>query len=377
MSLVVDEHRGLLADRVRLDALRRAIAEVVNPGSVVLDLASGTGILGLMACEAGAARVYAIEVSGMSEIGRANAAANAAAGRITVLHGLSAHLNLPEPVDVIACDQIGRFGIEAGLITYGSDARDRFLKPGGTFMPARLTLWAAPAETPEMFDQIEFWSRRPGGFDVSAARAWAANTGYPHAFTNGELLAPATDCITFDMLTVRPGTFAFRHEMRCERPGTLHGVAGGFSAQLSPSVTMTNAPSAAERIGRRNVFFPVARPVAVNAGDVVTVAMRMIPPDTIAWNVDVTSGGARVAAFRHSTINGMLLAREDLRRMHPQSVPVLTERGQARRSILELCDGRRTLTEIEREMFERHCSLFKSRDEAAAFVAEVVTRYTR
>jgi hypothetical protein len=63
--------------------------------------------------------------------------------------------------------------------------------------------------------------------------------------------------------------------------------------------------------------------------------------------------------------------------MHPRSVPVLTDRGEARRSILELCDGIRTLADVEREVYDRHPSLFKSRDEAAAFVAEVVTRYTR
>ena len=76
MSLVLDEHRQYLSDAVRIDAFRRAIAEVVAPGSVVLDLASGTGILGLLACEAGARRVYAIEATGMTEIARAVASAN-------------------------------------------------------------------------------------------------------------------------------------------------------------------------------------------------------------------------------------------------------------------------------------------------------------
>jgi hypothetical protein len=42
-----------------------------------------------------------------------------------------------------------------------------------------------------------------------------------------------------------------------------------------------------------------------------------------------------------------------------------------------LCDGRRTLDEIEREVFARHGALFASPAEAALFVSEVVTRYTR
>ena len=65
MSLVLDEHRRYLADRFRLLHYERALRELVRPGAVVVDLASGTGILGLFACRAGASRVYAIEAEPM------------------------------------------------------------------------------------------------------------------------------------------------------------------------------------------------------------------------------------------------------------------------------------------------------------------------
>src|SRR5919112_4705572 len=68
VSLIVDEHREYLSDSTRLTVFRRAIRECVPPGAVVADIGSGTGILGLLACEAGAARVYSIEATGMIEI---------------------------------------------------------------------------------------------------------------------------------------------------------------------------------------------------------------------------------------------------------------------------------------------------------------------
>src|SRR5262245_35617766 len=110
MSLIVDEHRQYLADGARLAAFRRAIREVVKPGDLVVDLGAGTGVLGLLACEAGAGRVYAIDAGGMIEVARGVARANRLENRVTFVKELSLHTELPERVDVVIADQIGRFG---------------------------------------------------------------------------------------------------------------------------------------------------------------------------------------------------------------------------------------------------------------------------
>ncbi|PYM93211.1 MAG: SAM-dependent methyltransferase, partial [Candidatus Rokuibacteriota bacterium] len=130
MSLVLDEHRQYLADDTRVSAFRQAIEEVVGPGDVVLDLGAGTGILGLMACRAGAKRVYAVDEGPIIGLARDIAAANGLQDRITHIKGLSTRVELPERVDVVLADQIGRFGLESGILEYFADARARFLKPG-------------------------------------------------------------------------------------------------------------------------------------------------------------------------------------------------------------------------------------------------------
>ena len=179
MSLVVDEHREYLSDQPRISAFSRAISEVVKPGDVVLDLGSGTGILGLLACRAGAKRVYSIDDGGMVGLARQICQANGLQDRVVFIKGLSTRVDLPEKVDVIVADQIGHFGFNAGLLEYFSDARERFLKPGGTMVPCGIELLAAPVESPAMWNQVEFWNNSPAGFDFSPARSLAANTGYP------------------------------------------------------------------------------------------------------------------------------------------------------------------------------------------------------
>src|SRR5207249_237821 len=114
------EHRCYLADEARVSAFRQAIAQVVRPGDVVLDLGAGTGILGLLACRAGARQVYSIEQGGIIELARRLYEVNGFQDRVIFIKGLSTNVDLPEKVDVIFADQIG-FGPEFGLVDYFSD----------------------------------------------------------------------------------------------------------------------------------------------------------------------------------------------------------------------------------------------------------------
>ena len=61
----------------------------------------------------------------------------------------------------------------------------------------------------------------------------------------------------------------------------------------------------------------------------------------------------------------------------PDFVPQLTARGRARQTVLELCDGQRSLAQIEQEVLARHADLFGDRAAAATFVTEVVVGYTK
>jgi SAM-dependent methyltransferase len=377
VSLVVDAHREYLSDPARLSAFARAIQETVKPGDVVVDLGAGTGILGLLACRAGARKVYAIDAGGMIEVARAICRANGFGDRVEFIKDVSTRATLPERADVIVADQIGRFGFEAGVLQFFADARARLLKPGGAIVPTALELWVAPVESPELFAQVEFWKTAPGGFDFQPARSWAANTGYPAKLRGEQLLGDPAAGLSLDLSRPSLGKLALAATVSVTRAGTLHGVGGWFSARLSPSVTMSNSPLAAAPIKRRNVFFPIDEPVSVAPGDQVKVDMRILPRDTmVRWDVELWRGGARQARFSHSTFHGMLLSAEDLRRTHPGFVPKLTAWGQARLTVLTLCDGQRSVAEVEAELQRRHPELFRTAAEAAEFAAEVITRYS-
>jgi ribosomal protein L11 methyltransferase PrmA len=375
VSLIIDEHREYLGDPARLAAFREAIRERVRPGDVVVDLGAGTGILGLLACQAGAARVYAIERTGIIAVARQIAAANGFAGRIVHVHANSAAADLPERAHGIVTDQIGHFGFEAGLFELIADSR-RFLRPGGWVIPAALDLILAPVEDAEIRDRLSFWTRPVQALDVSAAGEWARNTGYPKHLEPEQLLGAPETAARVETLDAPQDSIELRAVLPIERDGAFDGVGGWFSARLSPGVTLSNGPGAGDRLRRRNLVLPVSERVRVEPGDRVDVRVQIRPADLIvSWRVVIsTRDGER--RFRHSTLRGMLMTPDEVRRMSPSSIPRLTPRGVARQTVLELCDGHRELGAIEREVFERHRALFRSPAEASVFVAEVVSRYS-
>ena len=371
MSLELDAHRRFVGDRPRVDALTHAIAAVVRPGDVVIDLASGTGILGLLACRAGAARVYCIESGSIISLARDLARSNGFEDRMQFVFAHSSHAHLPERADVLVSDQIGQFGFEAGLIAAVADARTRLLKAGGRVVPGRVTMYLAPVETAELREDLAFWAGDPAGFRFGPARDIAVNSGHRIRLEPDQLLGAGVSGAAFDLHTVADAPFTCEAVVTASRDGVLDGIGGWFVADLAGGITMTNAPGDPNRIDRRNVVFPIDPPARLHAGDAVTVSMRIRPSDLLVrWMVELPDGQRR----SHSTLAGMFIPREDLERTHPAFMPRLTARGLARRTVLELCDGR-PLHEIERAVYERHRDLFDSETAAQVFVAEVVTRY--
>jgi len=377
VSVVLDEHREYLSDPVRLEAYRRAIHEIVQPGMIVADIGSGTGILGLFALSAGARRLYSIEATGMIEIARALAAANGFADRFHPVQRHSSEAELPERVDVIVSDFVGRFGFDADILEIYPDAAARLLKPDGRLLPFQISLSVALVERADMHRQVRFWSERHAGFDTSPALEWALNTGYPVQLNQSDFLASSAEVIQLDVRHRAERPLRATVEFAICRPGIVHGIGGWMAARLSPGVTLTNSPEG-ERIRRANVFLPLRSPLSVAPGDRVHLALAILPDQHIVnWSVDHTGANGAASRQTQSTLRGMLTSRDDLARAHPDFVPVLTPRGAGRLTVLRLCDGTRTIRAVEDEVYARHRELFTSRGEAAAFVAEVVSGYTQ
>lgn len=137
----------------RHDRFRSLIQESVHD-QVVVDLGTGNdAVLARLCVEAGARKVYAIEV-----LEEQAAAASTLVGklglsdRIEVLCGDAATMALPEPADLVISRLMGNIGSSDGMIPLYRAAR-RWLTPAGRFLPERFVTRLAAIALPDVLRQ--------------------------------------------------------------------------------------------------------------------------------------------------------------------------------------------------------------------------------
>mmetsp|Transcript_2435 Transcript_2435/g.8175 ORF Transcript_2435/g.8175 Transcript_2435/m.8175 type:complete len:439 (-) Transcript_2435:160-1476(-) len=159
------QQQGMLQDQVRTSIYQFAILENAADfrGKRVLDVGAGTGILSFFAARAGAARVFAVEASGMARHAEQLAAANGLAGEVSVLNQRVEDVELDERVDILISEPLGIALVNERMLESYLVARDRLLKPGGKMYPDQAVLYAAPftdaALYAEQQQKLHFWAQ--------------------------------------------------------------------------------------------------------------------------------------------------------------------------------------------------------------------------
>ena len=325
----------------RLQQYAAALGRVIRPGDTVLDLGAGLGVLGILACRAGARRVHAVESSAAWSLGRDVVRAAGLADRITFSHGSSFDLRLDERVDVIVADVHAPFGFQESGLSALLDARERLLKPGGAVLPSELLLLVAPVEAPEPHQRhVGIWDQRVLGLDLSPVRAAAANRPYPARLSETQLLAPVMPLAP----AVRLNGAAERRiggsvTSTAVRPGTLHGICGCFVSTLAPGITLSNAPGNSATTNFAHAFLPIESPLDVDAGDEFEIQADVFDGLEMRWRVSVTAASGRRHRVEQSTLFAWPLSSGELRKDREDYCPSLTARGRIEHELLGRFDG--------------------------------------
>jgi 2-polyprenyl-3-methyl-5-hydroxy-6-metoxy-1,4-benzoquinol methylase len=236
MVSMLDEHAGYINDRVRRERLSRAIAQVVKPGCTVADVGCGSGVLGLMCLQAGAGFVHAIDATSILEVARETYRRAGWGQHVSLIRGRSQQVELSDRVDLLICDHVGYFGFDYGIVEFFTDARRRFLKPGGQMIPSRVDLKLAAVESLACVEKVNKWSGRDTPIEFHWVREHCVNTKFPVHLKKEELLGVAASLGAINFYEDQPEFFAWQTEVGIERDGVLHGLAGWFECELTQGI---------------------------------------------------------------------------------------------------------------------------------------------
>ena len=324
---LLDEFGDMTADELRFAAYADAIPRAVRPGDIVIDLGCGPGLFALLACRAGARRVYAIEAGEVIHFARQLAAANGFADRIEFLHGDSRQIQLPERANVIISDVRGALPLFGDALLSIEDARERFLTEGGLQIPQRDTIYAAILEAPDFYKRlVSPWTEVGRGLELAAALPMVLNSVYKVRSQSAQLLTEAQCLCDLDYTTHLNPRAGAKLRFRTMRSGTAHGVTAWFEAQLFDGAGFSTAPGTMGTVYGQG-FLPWLEPVELEAGQEIELDLHVDPVSgDYVWRWDTTvhdATGKEKASLRQSTFSGELLTLAGLRKRSPGFVPVL------------------------------------------------------
>ncbi|MBF6061660.1 class I SAM-dependent methyltransferase [Nocardia terpenica] len=278
----------MTADTIRVEAFERAVRRHA-PGRTVLDIGTGADAnWALVAAEAGATRVWAVEaLPEAAEKARALVAERGFDHIITVLTGTSREIDLPERVDVCVSETIGTIASSEGICAVFDDAARRLVRASGVFIPHRAETTAVPFDfdavlagaDPTLMDEYAPYVER---VFAAVGNSFDLRLCWTEIPPEGRLATPAVvEDIRFGGAAHEFGTTAT--PMRITRPGRFTGIALGIRLWVSP-----DDPAPIDSLDQQTSWLPLFVPAdsdtprTVTPGDEFTLTFGAQPgPDGI------------------------------------------------------------------------------------------------
>jgi protein arginine N-methyltransferase 1 len=298
-----DFHHSMLADELRTTSFLSAIDASVRPGDIVVDIGTGTGVLSVFAAKAGASRVYAIEQEPIIGVAREIAARNGLSDIITFIQGSSLEIDLPEKADVLITETIGNMALDEGIITWITDARERFLKPGGTTIPLDIDVIANLVCVPIDYEMIERWSQPMLGLDFAPLSRVARNNIHWVDLSRAQFVTRPVTVFSTDF-PPNPAPMSSIRTVDAIKDVNVHGIGVWFRSSLTADIHITNeAPNGVP--SWEHGFLPLDEPMAVRRGQAIEIEIGS-SINGADWNWRVGSEPM------HSTLDGRLSASDKM-----------------------------------------------------------------
>lgn len=259
-------HFRLTHDAERNEVYAEALRRAVRPGMTVFEIGTGTGLLAMLAVQAGADHVYTCERQPeLAATAREIVARNGMAGRITVFAQPAHEVALPGRADLFVAEIVDNQLLGEHVLALARLARRRFLVPGAPMLPGVVSTWGSLATRGS---EPGFRAGSPRGLDLSPLDRFAPSVVCTGPGGGGaELLSEPVELLSFD-LSADAEPPSRRLDLEVVSGGVAEGVIRWIRLDFGEGLALENRPPQ-----RSLSWFPCLHlfrePLRVEPGDVV------------------------------------------------------------------------------------------------------------
>ena len=269
-------HIQISTDATRIAAWEAALAAVVRPGMLALEIGAGSGILAMLAARAGADVVSCEDDPVLAAIAEETVRQNGLAGRVRVVNKSSGDLrmpmDLPKPADLLLLDVFADRLFDFRPFDIIRTAR-HLLQPGAAVMPRQVSLQGALAN-------FRRWHRmvpgRVGEFDLGtlldlASMKLAVDADEPDLLLRSEVETMVNAVLPHDL----PAPSGAAERILSSSGGPVNGVALWLRMELAPGHVLEARPGLAPRgFYARPTFFAFHETLETVPGQPCSVRLR-------------------------------------------------------------------------------------------------------
>ncbi len=194
-----------------------------------------------------------------------------------------------------------------------NDARRRFLKPGGIFIPQRDVVYVSLISAPLLYQKnlLEPWLENDYQLDLSAGHAFARNR--LHMLKPDKLpppLFPPQVWADIDYRTNEDPNAHARIEWVSDKACTVHFLVIWFDTYLFEDIGYTSSPWKERSTLYACDALPMQEPLEIAPNDLITLELHanLVQGEYIfTWNTSLKQGGKTKVEFRQSTLLGKIL----------------------------------------------------------------------
>jgi len=382
MAYIVSDYGKMINDKWRMEAYTDAIKKTVNNKTVVLDLGAGTGIFSFLACNLGAKKVYAIEPNPVINVGIQTANSNGYNDKIEFIKKPSKDVILNKKVDLIISDLRGILPLLGKNIETIIDARKRFLKPSGTFIPQTDHIFAGIINSPGVYGNlVDKWDKNIYNINFHEGKRICLNDYYLHTDKKINLLSERQIWQKIDYRKVRKSNFSNNIRLKTVNNGTAHGILVWFDSILVSGVKLLNNPDVKGSNLYGRAFFPFLKPVKAKKGDRFNIELsaNLVNGDYVwRWNTKFYKKYSKKPEqlFNQSTFYNTPISPEILLKKTEKYKTELNKLGSIDLDILNMISNKKNINFIAKYLLKNHPDKFKTFNDAISYAGDKSVIYS-